>query len=348
MSEQRTEQERAAEHWQVLAFHARSFRWAAAFLRPAHRERVAALYAFCRAVDDLADSDWVSDDSRRDLDRICAALDAEPKGQALWPEHYLWFRRLCIECEIDFAVVRELLSGMMGDLSTVRFESDRELLRYCYQAAGTVGLMMCSVFGVRDPRAQRHAIDLGIAMQLTNICRDVLEDAGASRVYLPAERLEPYGVQSEQLVSGPVDPEAVSLVVSDLLRLSEQYYRSGDAGMIFLPRRTRWAVLIASRLYRGIGIRLRVKQACNPLRGRAIVPWFGKIRWVAVATVNWVLYSLWPPRRNRTSQLHEHLDGLPYTDAPRRRSNPESVTSSAGSGVAPDVSPVSHAVGHTH
>lgn len=344
-----SQQRRAEEHWQMLAFHARTFRWAAAFLRPAHRERVASLYAFCRAVDDLADMECASPDSKGDLQRICAALDAEPDGESKWPEHYRWFRALCIECEIDFRVVHELLTGMMGDLSTVRVETDRELLRYCYRAAGTVGLMMCSVFGVRDRRAQRHAIDLGIAMQLTNICRDVREDAESSRVYLPAERLALYGVQPEQLVEGSVDPVAVSLVVSELLNLSEAYYRSGDAGMAYLPRRTRWAVLIASRLYRGIGRRLRAKHECNPLGGRTIVPWFAKIRWVLAATFSWVRLSLSPPRKLRARALHDHLDGLPYTSAPRRasKSDPKAAPS-AGSKVSPDVSPVSHAVGHPH
>ena len=114
-------------------------------------------------------------------------------------------------------VVRELLLGMISDLDVVRLQSDSELVRYCYRAAGTVGLMMCSVLGVRDLRALRHAIDLGIAMQLTNIARDVREDAEASRVYLPAERLSEYGVAPEDLVDGNADTQAVSVVVSEIV-----------------------------------------------------------------------------------------------------------------------------------
>lgn len=338
-----------AEHWQVMSFHARSFRWAAAFLRPAHRERVAALYAFCRAVDDLADGDWANPESRADLERICAALDAEPGAEGQWPSQYLWFRALCVESGIDFQVVRELMNGMIADLSTVRIENDRELLRYCYRAAGTVGLMMCSVFGVTDRRAQKHAIDLGIAMQLTNICRDVLEDADASRVYLPAERLAPYGVTPEQLVRGIADPVGVSLVVSELLQMAERYYQSGDEGMVFLPRRARWAVLIASRLYRSIGRRLRRTQACNPLLGRVFVPWFGKVRGVLAATVSWVWLS-WKSRRpRRPSKLHQHLEGLPYVSVPPPPpSLPANTVTSTGQVVSADVRPVGHAVGHPH
>jgi len=227
------EQAREIAHWQVLAVRARSFRWAAAFLSRAQRQRVVALYAFCRAVDDLADAEWVTPEARQDLDKMRAALAAEPDGESLWPESYLWFRELCLQCGIDFNVVRELLNGMTSDLGVVRLQSDRELVRYCYRVAGTVGLMMCSVLGVRDPRAWRHAIDLGIAMQLTNISRDVLEDAQASRVYLPAARLSAYGVDSNDLIQGAADPRAVSLVVEEVLLMADGYYQSADEGMRF-------------------------------------------------------------------------------------------------------------------
>ncbi|MEM8608466.1 MAG: phytoene/squalene synthase family protein [Myxococcota bacterium] len=337
------------EHWQVMSFHARSFRWAAAFLRASHRERVAALYAFCRTVDDLADGEWSSPESRHDLEQICEALDAEPGAEAKWPKHYLWFRGLCVESGIDFQVVRELMNGMVADLSLVRIENDRELIRYCYRAAGTVGLMMCSVFGVTDRRAQRHAIDLGIAMQLTNICRDVLEDADAARVYLPAERLKPYGVTPEQLVRGVADPEGVSLVVSEMLEMAESYYQSGDEGMVFLPRRARWAVLIASRLYRAIGRRLRRTQASNPLLGRVVVPWFAKVREVGAATLSWIRLSFRSKRPRRPSRLHQHLQGLPYVSVPPPPPKLAAPEVGAGGQVVPaEVSRVGHAVGHTH
>lgn len=283
---------RAIANWQTLAFRARSFRWASALLSRLERERVAALYAFCRAVDDLADTDWASPESQEELKMLFAAVAAEPGGRELWPPQYLWFRELCLECDIDFRAVRDLLLGMISDLEDVRVETDRELVRYCYRAAGTVGLMMCAVLGVRDPRARRHAIDLGIAMQLTNISRDVLEDAEVGRVYLPAKRLVELGTTPEDLVEGTADVEAVRLVVGDVLTLAERYYRSGDAGMRFLPLRARWAVLVASRLYRGIGRRLRRQQRCNPLRGRVVVPWFEKLGLVARATGVWLLVTL--------------------------------------------------------
>lgn len=302
---------REVAHWQVLAFRARSFRWASALLSRTQRRRVAALYAFCRAVDDLADAEWSTPEAVEELESLLRALAAEPGGESLWPPQYLWFRELCLECGIDFRVVHELLVGMMSDLDVVRVQSDRDLVRYCYRAAGTVGLMMCAVLGVRDARAWRHAIDLGIAMQLTNIARDVQEDAEACRVYLPAERLDAFGVAPEDLVDGKADPQAVSLVVDDVLTLAERYYRSGDAGMRYLPARARWAILVASRLYRGIGRRLRRRQQSNPLLGRVVVPWFEKAALAAMATVSWFRVSFFRSKTGGLTEYRDFLLGLP-------------------------------------
>ncbi len=301
------QQAREVTQWQLLTFRARSFRWASALLTAAQRRKVAALYAFCRAVDDLADADWVTPEAQADLESLLTALEAEPNGEALWPETYLWFRDLCIECEIDFGIVRQLLLGMLSDLGVVRIQSDSELVRYCYRAAGTVGLMMCSVLGVRDRLALRHAIDLGIAMQLTNISRDVLEDAEAHRVYLPADRLEGYGVSPEDLLDGSADPQSVSVAVSDVLALAERYYESGDAGMRYLPARARWAILVASRLYRGIGRRLRRRRQSNPLLGRVVVPWYAKLGLVASATLSWVRITLIPPKTRPVLPYRDYL-----------------------------------------
>ena len=343
---------REIAQWQTLVFRARSFRWASAFLSQAQRQRVAALYAFCRAVDDLADADWATAEAQQDLDALQAALAAEPDGKSLWPAHYLWFRELCLECGIGFDIVRELMIGMMSDLGTVRVQSDGELISYCYRAAGTVGLMMCSVLGVRDPRALRHAVDLGIAMQLTNISRDVLEDADARRVYLPADRLAEYGVTQEEVVDGNADAQAVSLVVDDVLTLAERYYQSGDAGMRFLPPRARWAILIASRLYRGIGRRLRRRHQSNPFLGRVVVPWFEKVGLVASGTATWLRVSLFPSRtlvaKKYRDQLGTGTGTGTGTDADVDADADADADADTGADADAVVSPTGHVLGHSH
>ena len=341
---------REIAQWQTLVFRARSFRWASAFLSRAQRQRVAALYAFCRAVDDLADANWATPEAQRDLAGLQAALAAEPEGASLWPEQYLWFRELCLECGIGFGIVRELLLGMLSDLDVVRVQSDPELIRYCYRAAGTVGLMMCAVLGVRDPRALRHAIDLGIAMQLTNISRDVLEDAQTRRVYLPAARLAQYGVTQEQVVDGSADTQAVSLVVDDVLDVAEGYYRSGDAGMRFLPPRARWAILVASRLYRGIGRRLRRRHRSNPFVGRVVVPWFEKLGLVANATATWIRLSLFPSRTGPATPYRDSLDTGAGTapGAAASAGTAAGTATDAGTDAGTVVSPSNHVLGHSH
>jgi phytoene synthase len=98
-----------------------------------------------------------------------------------------------------------------------------------------------------------------------------------------------------------------------MLGLAEGYYQSGDAGMRFLPTRARWAILVASRLYRGIGRRLRRRQQSNPLLGRVVVPWFEKVALVMRATGTWLRLSIRPPKIRRTRQARDYLDGLPYS-----------------------------------
>ena len=166
---------------QILARHGKSFYWASLFLGSELAERAAQLYQFCRFVDDLADGDLP--DREESLEDIRARLDggSRPAG----PE---------IEAFIDFAkhnnipviAARELLDGMLQDQQPTAVKNQAELLRYCHAVAWTVGLIMCRVLNCEHERADAFAIDLGIAMQLTNISRDVLEDARMGRRYLPA------------------------------------------------------------------------------------------------------------------------------------------------------------------
>jgi phytoene synthase len=212
---------------------------------------------------------------------------------------------------VSLTAARQLLQGMRSDLETVRVPTDGALVRYCYLAAGTVGLMMCPVIGVREQHALAHAVDLGIAMQLTNICRDVLEDAGINRVYIPESRLQAAGTESEAVVRGEAPAQAVASVVEALLELADRYYKSGHAGLRYIPWRPRFAITIASRLYRQIGLRLRRKHGSNALHGRTIVPPHVKVWCVFKAVGSWVV-TLFQRRgaSRHDPELHHHLEGL--------------------------------------
>lgn len=145
----------------------------------------------------------------------------------------------------------------MGDLGPVRVPDLPALLRYADGVAGTVGLMMSDLLGARDrARAAPRARDLGVAMQLTNVARDVEEDARRGRIYLPADRLPPGTSPADLLRDGPARAAAWDAVL-DLLGLAGPYYRSAERGLPFLAARPRLAVLVAARLYEAIGTRIR-------------------------------------------------------------------------------------------
>lgn len=295
----------------MLSEKARSFRWAAQFLSSHRHNDAAILYAFCRLVDDTADEAESIEQARQGLDDLTHQL----LGQQSPSDLMIAFMDMSARCQLHLEWALELIAGVRSDLGTVRFYDDVELLRYCYRVAGTVGLMMCAVLDVEDEMAYPYAIDLGIGMQLTNICRDVAEDAAMGRVYLPEVRLNYHGVDTQSLLDGTASTESTSRVVRDLLTLADVYYESGEQGMRFIPTRSRVAIMVASRVYRAIGVRLK-KNGCDALAGRTIVPWTGKSVWVANALGRLTLpHNLGlTPLIDHDHKLHVALDGLPGTN----------------------------------
>lgn len=260
------------ESREILGRHGRSFRLAGMFLGTAELDDAALLYTFCRLADDTVD-----EAATPELARTGAfELREELRGRRMARPIVASFRRMALRRRIPIEAAHHLLDGMESDLGTVRIADDGELLRYCYNAAGTVGLMMCGVLGARSADAWPYAIDLGIGMQLSNIARDVAEDARKGRVYLPRTRLEAHGVDPEAIVRGDADPVAVSRVVAELLALAEDYYRSADAGVVYLPWRGRLTVLAAGRLYRAIG-RLVLRRGTAALASRSVVSGVEKV-----------------------------------------------------------------------
>jgi phytoene synthase len=261
----------------VLRRHGRSF-WLAGLLLPRTAAAEAAeLYAFCRHLDDAADEAPDPAQAREALDRLEAELEGKKKaGPAVAP-----FLALAAKRGLPAAAARELLAGIRSDLGPVRIPDDAALFRYGWRVAGTVGLLMCGILGVSDPRALPHAVDLGIAMQITNICRDVLEDGRRGRVYLPATRLRAEGLRTEDLLdpSLPDDPHrrvALARVVRSLLDVADTFYARGWAGMPAIPARPRLAIAVAATLYRDIGQRLRHEHGGDPCHGRTTVPTLGR------------------------------------------------------------------------
>ncbi len=247
----------------VMDRHARSFAPPARLLGRAERAKVARLYALCRTVDDLADEDGGAEARDRlavieaDIraghctDPVASAADDLFTGRPR-------ARRACAD----------LVAGVRSDLSPVRIADMTALDAYAHAVAGTVGIMFAELFDV-PPERQGPAADLGKALQLTNICRDVAEDARAGRRYLPAT-LCPHAPEA-LAKHDPAAARDARAAIAALLDRADGLYARGLAGLSALPARPRAAVAVAAALYRGIGTEIRAGRA-DPLTTRAVVP----------------------------------------------------------------------------
>lgn len=259
--------------------HSKSFALASRALPPEAREHAVALYAWCRRADDAVD---LVDEG--DQPAALAALQAELDGiygstDAVDPI-LRDFQRTVAACAIPRRYAEDLLVGMRMDVDGTRYRTLQDLYDYCYYVAGCVGTMMCHVMGVRDDDALRNAAHLGMAMQITNICRDVEEDWGRERLYLPDELLAEEGAGGLDQHLGedfPVDARGpVARTIDRLLSIADRFYRSGDAGIYALPWRASVSIRTARSVYSAIGGRVRA-QDCDPLAGRAFVSTGGKL-----------------------------------------------------------------------
>jgi phytoene synthase len=290
----------------TLARQGRSFHWARRLLGATHAARATRLYAFCRHLDDLVDEAASAEAARAALAAADRDLAAGRSDDPILQDGLALMR----ECGIDPAIARELIAGMASDAETVRVADEAELLRYCYRAAGTVGLMMCRVLDAREPSAAAHAVDLGIAMQLTNLCRDVADDARMGRRYLPASLVGDLP-PADLIEPSPALQPKLRAAVARLLALAETYYASGEAGLPFLPVRARAGILVAGRVYRAIGHRLAAREHAY-WEGRAFVPdWRKAAITLAALTTQPLRGTFWSRPTSHHAPLHGALVGLP-------------------------------------
>jgi len=249
----RSEAERSADlkvcH-AILARGSKSFVAASRMLPARLHHRTAALYAFCRVSDDAVDLGT-------DVPAALAALHGRlARIYAGTPDPDPVDRSFCDlvhEVGIPAAVPGALLEGFAWDAERRRYATPEELEAYCARVAATVGVMMTLVFGVRSPALAARACDLGLAMQLTNICRDVGEDARAGRIYLPLDWLAEAGVDADALLAEPRPSPALAGVVRRTLALAETFYRRADGGLRLYPRDCRLGVRAAGLIYAEIG-----------------------------------------------------------------------------------------------
>lgn len=252
----------------MLAHHARSFAPAARMLPPEDHARIAQLYALCRTVDDLADTVGGPQVKAR-LIALATELHGGEGTDPLAIEAWTLFDARP-EGLAPFARLVETVADDTGDTCLV---DEVALDRYCMGVAGTVGVMVCALFDI-PARWHGHAADLGKAMQLTNICRDVVEDATAGRRYLPYT-LCPHTPAAIRDATPQVRAD-VRHTVATLMARSDTLYTSGRSGLPALPVRLRLAVAAAASMYAGIGAELRAR-SCDPFTGRVFVPRWRKL-----------------------------------------------------------------------
>ncbi len=242
---------------QSLRRHGKSFFWASFFLPRKGREGAARLYAFCRALDDYAD-ELPPDQARQILAEIQRDLLEDGTATPFGGEMRILERRF----DVPRAAMLRLITALIEDSHPRRITRQGELLRYAYGVAGSVGLMMRPLLAAKDSQAIPFAVDLGVAMQLTNIARDVLEDARRDRRYLPSAPAPGHPPRGDELCPQSLiagDPQTQAAAwrqIQAVLDLAACYYRSADRGMAFIPLRSRIAIVTAARIYEAIGTRI--------------------------------------------------------------------------------------------
>ncbi|GAA4026256.1 phytoene/squalene synthase family protein [Sphingomonas rosea] len=240
----------------------KSFRFASQLFDLTTRERSWLLYSWCRACDDVTDGQTLGHDAERVDDptgRIAFLKARTADAFADRPTGLVPFEALRIvagECAIPEAVADDHLAGFERDAAGWRPQTTDDLLSYCYQVAGAVGVMMAHVMGVppEDEDTLNRAADLGIAFQLANIARDIVDDAKVGRVYLPTEWLAAEGLDDADLAD-PRHRPALARIGRRLADMAADYRRSARVGAARLPFRSRWAVLSASGIYGEIATR---------------------------------------------------------------------------------------------
>ncbi|MCB5187336.1 presqualene diphosphate synthase HpnD [Methylobacillus caricis] len=260
-----------------------SFYYSFLFLPKPKREAITALYAFCREVDDIADEvqdfnvartklEWW----RTEIAKLYAGQPQHPVSKAL--------QEPIKQYALQQQHLLEIIDGMQMDLEQNRYRDFAELELYCYRVASVVGLLSASIFGYSNPQTLQYALDLGMAFQLTNITRDVGEDARRGRIYLPIEELEKFGVTEDDILQGRESDNMRQLLEFQASR-AERYYDKALAELPNEDRRPQRTGLIMSAIYRtllkeiradNIQVVLNARVSLTPLRKL----WLAWITWV--------------------------------------------------------------------
>lgn len=300
---------------ETMAQGSASFRAATRLFDRPLREDVWALYAWCRYCDDEIDGQELGhgfqpmtrEERLARLQRLRVLTRKAMAGEPTAEPPFQALERVASRHSLDDQWPQELLDGFAMDVEERRYRTTDELLEYCWGVAGVVGVMMAAIMGATTTPVLRRAQDLGLAFQLTNIVRDIMEDAEAGRLYVPEQTLARAGAPSTPDALVIARREAVFQAALELLDLAEVYYSSSRAGLRALPFRAALATAAARGVYREIGRRIR-RAGPHALNGRMTVP--RRIKLVLV--LRGALVALWsrmekltplPPRQPLWSRI---------------------------------------------
>lgn len=281
MSQAVTLEASLAQCREMMRLGSKSFSAASLLFGKEERDAAFLLYGWCRFCDDQIDEASKQSDEQFLRERLGWLIhETKRVYEGVSPTHpvFVAFAHIVRRYHIPEHYPLELLEGMAMDVRRETYADIAALKLYCYRVAGVVGLMMSHVMGISDPKALSHAADLGIAMQLTNIARDVVEDAEMGRVYLPLDWLREEGLGPQDVAVLKFRPQ-VARVVGRMLDEAERYYRSGDAGLKYLAFRPGCAVVSARNVYSEIG---------REVRRRGVGAWDERV-WIPSSTKAWLM-----------------------------------------------------------
>jgi phytoene synthase len=289
---------------EIARHHGRSFYLASRLLPPARQRGVISTYAHCRVADDIVDR------ASGEGPTATAEVLARWARQLTSPDEpvAVAFAHTRERYGIPMQPVSDLLSGIQTDLTVTRYANWEELRRYCYHVAGTVGLMVAPILGCRDSKALRHAADLGIAMQLTNILRDVAEDAQMGRIYLPVDEIEAFGCDPDAILAGQPGGRFSELMAFQIDR-ARSLYASALRGVYALSPSGRFTTLAATKLYSGILGEIEALDY-DVYRMRAHVPTARKLRSMAGASTDFLRMSMMFRDQTATVNVLPDADAL--------------------------------------
>ena len=261
-----------------ISQHSKTFSFASMFLPRKIKHDVYKMYQFCRSYDDSVDKDASVPDEQYETELNKLGINKK--------------------------ALEQLKIGIDSDRNFNRFTRMDDLIVYSYRVAGCVGIMMCDVLNVENDKDKYYAIDLGIAMQITNICRDVFEDATNKRIYIPKEIMPNDDLNS-------IDNQEIFKYVCKLHDFAEEYYSSALNGITSIPLKSRFSILLALRLYQAIGRKilsnenLFFKQTINTTL-------LEKLKIFLKCIFEFFFFFLFRFKKNHNSELHSCLTGLPF------------------------------------